>query len=59
MQNAQTTQQDQRRKVTKKIISLCVDKDNWEVFKRTADKDERKYSNLINGYMRRYVESKS
>ncbi len=59
MRNAHTTQQEQTNTVTKKIISLCVDKNNWEVFKRTADKDERKYSNLINGYMRRYVESKS
>ena len=39
-------------------MTICLDKQLYERFKIVADKDERKYSNLVNGYMRRYVQSK-
>ena len=44
--------------VTKKRVNICVDKNLYERFKVVADKDMRKYSNILEGAMRRYVQSK-
>ena len=44
--------------VTKERINLSVDKNLYEQFKRVAQKDMRKYSNIVEGSMRRYVQSK-
>ena len=41
------------------IISFIIDKHLYEQFKRVAQKDMRKYSNLIEGYIKRYVQSKN
>ena len=40
-------------------MTICLDKQLYERFKTVADKDERKYSNLIAGYIRRYVQLKT
>jgi hypothetical protein len=39
-------------------MTICLDRNILERFKITAQKDMRKYSNLIEGYIRRYVQSK-
>ena len=39
-------------------MTICLDRNILERFKITAQKDMRKYSNLIEGYIRRYVESR-
>ena len=44
--------------ITKERINLSVDKNLYERFKIVAQKDERKYSNIVEGAMRRYVQSK-
>ena len=44
--------------VTKKRVNICVDKNLYERFKVVADKDMRKYSNILEGAMKRYVQSK-
>ena len=44
--------------VTKERINLSVDKNLYERFKIVAQKDERKYSNIVEGAIRRYVQSK-
>ena len=44
--------------ITKKRVNICVDKNLYERFKVVADKDMRKYSNILEGAMRRYVQAK-
>ena len=48
----------QPRPKTKKIISFCIDKNLYERFKIVADKDMRKYSNIVESSLKRYVQSK-
>ena len=48
----------QKETITKKRVNICVDKNLYERFKVVADKDMRKYSNIVEGSMRRYVRSK-
>ena len=48
----------QPRPKTKKIISFCIDKNLYERFKVDADKDMRKYSNIVESSLKRYVQSK-
>ena len=48
----------QKETITKKRVNICVDKNLYERFKVVADKDMRKYSNILEGAMRRYVRSK-
>ena len=48
----------QKETITKKRVNICVDKNLYERFKVVADKDMRKYSNILEGAMRRYVQSK-
>ena len=40
------------------IVTFSVDKNVFETFKQTANKDMRKYSQIVEGAMRRYVSSK-
>ena len=49
----------QKETITKKRVNICVDKNLYERFKVVADKDMRKYSNIIEGAMKRYVQSKT
>jgi metal-responsive CopG/Arc/MetJ family transcriptional regulator len=50
--------EEQKETITKKRVNICVDKNLYERFKVVADKDMRKYSNILEGAMRRYVQSK-
>ena len=44
---------------TRKInVNFTIDKNLYEQFKRVAQKDMRKYSNIVEGSMRRYVNSR-
>jgi metal-responsive CopG/Arc/MetJ family transcriptional regulator len=44
---------------TRKInVNFTIDKTLYEQFKRVAQKDMRKYSQIVEGAMRRYVSSK-
>ena len=52
-------QTNQKIKQNKVLMTVCLDKIILEKFKITAQKDMRKYSNLIEGYIRRYVQSKT
>jgi len=45
-------------RVKKKLVTFSIDKDVFETFKKTANKDMRKYSQIVEGAMRRYVSSK-
>jgi hypothetical protein len=45
-------------RIKKKLVTFSVDKDVFEIFKQTANKDMRKYSQIVEGAMRRYVNSK-
>ena len=47
---------DKTRKVN---VNFTIDKHLYEQFKRVAQKDMRKYSNIVEGSIRRYVQSKS
>ena len=40
-------------------VNFTIDKHLFEQFKRVAQKDMRKYSNIVEGSIRRYVQSKS
>ncbi len=48
----------QKETITKKRVNICVDKNLYERLKVVADKDMRKYSNILEGAMKRYVQSK-
>ena len=52
-------QTNQKIKQNKVLMTICLDRIILERFKITAQKDMRKYSNLIEGYIRRYVQSKT
>ena len=39
-------------------MTICLDKELLEQFKKVAQKDMRKYSNIVEGSIRRYVQSK-
>jgi len=46
---------DKTRKVN---VNFTIDKNLYEKFKRVAQKDMRKYSNIVESSIRRYVQSK-
>ena len=46
---------DKTRKVN---VNFTIDKHLYEQFKRVAQKDMRKYSNIVENSIRRYVQSK-
>lgn len=52
-------QTNQKIKQNKVLMTVCLDKIILEKFKITAQKDMRKYSNLIEQYCLRYVQSKT
>ena len=45
-------------RIKKKLVTFSVDKNVFEIFKQTANKDMRKYSQIVEGSMRRYISSK-
>ena len=45
-------------KTPKINVNFTIDKNLYEQFKRVAQKDMRKYSNIVEGSIRRYVQSK-
>ena len=47
---------DKTRKVN---VNFTIDKNLYEQFKRVAQKDMRKYSNIVEGSIRRYIQSKT
>jgi len=51
-------QTNQKIKQNKVLMTVCLDKEVLRRFRLTAQKDMRKYSNLIEGYIRRYLQSK-
>ena len=52
-------ERQQSRPSEKKInVNFTINKNLYEQFKRVAQKDMRKYSNIVEGSMRRYVNSK-
>ena len=55
MWNIQNNLNTQTRKIT---VNFSIDKHLYEQFKRVAQKDMRKYSNIVEGSIRRYVQSK-
>ena len=55
MWNIQNNLNTQTRKIT---VNFSIDKHLYEQFKRVAQKDMRKYSNILEGAMKRYVQSK-
>ena len=55
MWNIQNNLNTQTKKVT---VNFSIDKNLYEQFKRVAQKDMRKYSNIVEGSMRRYVNSR-
>ena len=40
-------------------VTFTIDKNLYERFKAVANKDMRKYSNIVEGSIRRYVSAKS
>ena len=54
----QTTKQEQPIPEKKLNVTFTIDKHLYEQFKRVAQKDMRKYSNIVEGSIRRYVRSK-
>ena len=51
-------QTNQKIKQNKVLMTICLDKELLEQFKKVAQKDMRKYSNIVESSMRRYVQSK-
>ena len=47
---------DKTRKVN---VNFTIDKNLYEQFKRVAQKDMRKYSNIVECSIRRYIQSKT
>jgi len=47
------------RPTTKTKVTVSVNSILYERFKNAADKDMRKYSNIIERFMNRYLETKS
>lgn len=44
--------------VTKERINLSVDKNLYEQFRTFAQQDRRKYSNIVEGYIHRHMQSR-
>ena len=52
------TNHQPKRPVTKTRVSFAINKNLYDRFRKVADKDMRKYSNILENAMRRYVQSK-
>ena len=48
-------QTKQKIKQNKVLMTICLDKELLKQFKKVAQKDLRKYSNIVEGSIRRYV----
>ena len=55
MYNIQNNLNTQTRKIT---VNFSIDKHLYKQFKIVAQKDMRKYSNIVEGSIRRYVQAK-
>jgi metal-responsive CopG/Arc/MetJ family transcriptional regulator len=55
MWNIQNNLNTQTKKIT---VNFTIDKNLYEQFKKVAQKDMRKYSNIVEGSIRRYVQKK-
>ncbi len=55
MWNIQNNLNTQTRKIT---VNFSIDKNLYEQFKKVAQKDMRKYSNIVEGSIRRYVQER-
>ncbi len=55
MYNIQNNLNTQTKKIT---VNFTIDKHLYEQFKRVAQKDMRKYSNIVEGSIRRYVQKR-
>ena len=55
MWNIQNNLNTQTRKIT---VNFSIDKHLYEQFKRVAQKDMRKYSNIAENSIRRYVKNR-
>ena len=55
MWNIQNNLNTQTRKIT---VNFSIDKNLYEQFKRVAQKDMRKYSNIVEGSIRRYLQER-
>jgi metal-responsive CopG/Arc/MetJ family transcriptional regulator len=47
-----------KRPITKKRVSFALNTNLWEQFKKIADKDQRKYSNIVEASMKKYIAEK-
>ena len=54
----QTNKQEQPITEKKLNVTFTIEKNLYEQFKRVAQKDMRKYSNIVEGSIRRYVQSR-
>jgi len=54
----QTTKQEQPITEKKLNVTFTIEKNLYEQFKRVAQKDTRKYLNIVENSIRRYVQSK-
>ena len=54
----QTNRQEQPIPEKKLNVTFTIEKNLYEQFKKVAQKDMRKYSNIVEGSIRRYVQSK-
>ena len=55
----QTNQPIEKETVKKTRVSFAINKNLYDRFKKVADNDMRKYSNIVESSLNRYVESKS
>jgi len=55
MWSAQNNQTSTTKKIT---VNFSINKHLYEQFKRVSQKDMRKYSNIVENSIRRYVQSK-
>ena len=53
------TNQPIKKPVEKTRVSFAINKNLYDKFKTAADKDMRKYSNIVESSLNRYVQSKS
>ena len=55
----QTNRQEQPIPEKKLNVTFTIEKNLYEQFKKVAQKDMRKYSNIVEGSIRRYISSRS
>ena len=55
----QTNRQEQPIPEKKLKVTFTIEKNLYEQFKKVAQKDMRKYSNIVEGSIRRYISSRT